>query len=279
MNEVSLCQRWRNGRDGYRPAGEVIDVSRYAVAPVEEVTAKAFVERHHYSGSYPAARHRVGLFRKRPYHQDELVGVAVFSVPMNNAVIRAYTGLSAEQGCELGRFVLLDDVEANGETWFLARALRSLVQAKPKVRGVVSYSDPMPRHTATGEVVLRGHVGTIYAASNAAYLGRSRPRTLLLTPSGTVLNERTLSKIRLAERGQEYAYEQLRRLGAPARREGESGAAYVARVASMPGMRRVRHRGNHVYAFAVGNDHATRDVKERISSCTAAYPKRLDPAA
>ena len=49
----------------YRPAGEPIDPRRYEVAAIaSDRTAKDFVLPHHYSGSYPAARFRFGLFRR-----------------------------------------------------------------------------------------------------------------------------------------------------------------------------------------------------------------------
>lgn len=57
------CQRWTRRRDSYRPAGEPIDPSRYGVELIAEQVARDFVVREHYSGSYPAARCRVGLFR------------------------------------------------------------------------------------------------------------------------------------------------------------------------------------------------------------------------
>jgi hypothetical protein len=245
-----VTQRWRQGRDSYRPLGEPIDPSRYGVEIIEDDrTPKAFVEAHHYSGSYPAARFRVGLCRSRPFFAPELVGVAVFSVPAQQAVIPRYLpDLTPADGVELGRFVLLDDVPANGETWFLARAFRAL-RAALGVRGVVAYSDPFRRTNAQGDVVLPGHVGTIYQAFNGSYLGQSRARTILLDPAGRVLNERTISKIRLGERGEDYAYRQLRRLGAPSRTTGEDGAAYVERVLGCGLFRRVRHPGNHVYAW------------------------------
>jgi hypothetical protein len=47
------------------------------------------------------------------------------------------------------------------------------------VRGVVSFSDPVPRRTAAGDLVFPGHIGTIYQASNAGYLGRTTPRRVL----------------------------------------------------------------------------------------------------
>ena len=125
------CQRFQERRERYRPAGEVIDPARFEVEPIEELTAKRFVERHHYSGSYPAACVRVGLFRRTLGHVRDLVGVAVFSVPPQPAAIPRWTGTHA--GLELGRLVLLHDVPGNGESWFLGGAFRVL-QAATRLR-------------------------------------------------------------------------------------------------------------------------------------------------
>ena len=62
---TAQVQRWREGRDSYRPAGETIRAAEYDVAPLEESPAKAFVIGQHYSRSYPAARFRFGLFPPR----------------------------------------------------------------------------------------------------------------------------------------------------------------------------------------------------------------------
>lgn len=114
--DFSRCQRWRDGRDRYRPAGEVFDHRHATVERIDTATAKAFVTRHHYAHSFPAARLNVGLFVKRPFQKETLSGVATFSVPMTQAVIPALLdGLPASQGVELGRFVLLDEIEANGD--------------------------------------------------------------------------------------------------------------------------------------------------------------------
>jgi hypothetical protein len=58
----TVCRRWRQGRTSYRPAGEVINPHHYFAEPIEERVAKQFIETHHYSRSYPAARFRVGYF-------------------------------------------------------------------------------------------------------------------------------------------------------------------------------------------------------------------------
>lgn len=260
------CQRWRERRDSYRPAGEVIDPTRYGVEPIDERAAKAFVEAHHYSGSYPAARVRLGLFLSRAFWAPELVGVCVFGVPAQARTLPRYAP-GAEDGVVLSRFVLLDEVPANAETWFLARAFRALRASHPAVGAVVSYSDPLRRTTADGAVILPGHVGTIYQAFNGRYLGRSGSETLHLSADGRVVSRRALSKIRNDERGAAYAYRQLLGLGAPPRRPLEEGAAYVVRALAEGPFRRVRHPGNHVYAWPL------------VRSCELAptagpYPKR-----
>ena len=57
------CQRFTRRRQGWRPAGEVIDTHQYFVEPIpDDTTAKRFVLEHHYEGTYPAARFRYGLF-------------------------------------------------------------------------------------------------------------------------------------------------------------------------------------------------------------------------
>jgi hypothetical protein len=56
--------------------------------------------------------------------------------------------------------------------------------------------------------------GTIYQSSNASYYLRSTPRKLAVLPDGSVLNARSVAKIRNAERGWRYAANILVRHGA-----------------------------------------------------------------
>lgn len=237
-----VTQRWRDRRDSYRPAGETIATHAYEVAPVGESDAKAFVVAHHYSGSYPAARFRFGLHRG-----SRLVGVAVFSHPSNDRVLTNVFPGAAVESVELGRFVLLDDVPANGETWFLARCFESL--RIEGLLGVLSFSDPLPRTSMAGRTVFAGHIGTIYQAHNATYLGRGTRRTLRLLPDGSVLSDRAIQKIRGGERGWRYAAETLERFGAD-RIANDNAVEWLH--AWLPKLTRaVRHEGNHKYAWTL----------------------------
>src|SRR5262249_15352444 len=175
-------------RDRYRRAGEPIPTAEYDVEPAAEGEARAFVLAHHYSGSYPAARRRFGLFRR-----GLLAGVAVFSVPVNDRAVTGVFNVGDARDClELGRFVLHDEVPGKGETWLLGRAFALL--RREGFAGVISFSDPCPRANARGEPVFPEHVGTIYQAHNAVYLGRGTARTLKLLPDGSALSPRAMQK-------------------------------------------------------------------------------------
>ena len=252
-------QRWRARRDSYRRPDEPIRTSAYDVVELPDDTRpKGFVIEHHYSASYPSARFRFGLFRG-----DALEGVAVFSHPCGDNVLTNVFGGIATDSVELGRFVLLDEVAGNGETWFLARCFEQL---QGRVTGVLSFSDPLPRRDTAGALVMPGHVGTIYQAHNARYLGRATPRTLRVLPNGTVLNARAKQKVLASEKGTRYVVEVLCGFGAEAPRDEDLGAWMDRWTKALT--RPVRHPGNHRYAWGL-----TKTVR-RYLPASLPYPKK-----
>jgi len=253
---ASRSQRWRARRAIWRPAAEPFDPAGFDVAPLGEREAKIFVVEHHYSASYPAARLAVGLFEGR-----NLAGVAVFSVPMRDAVLTRWTGLDRARACELGRFVLLDRIPGNAETWFLARAM-GCVRREKSIDAVVAFSDPLIRRDRNGAILMPGHVGGIYASASAFYAGRSRARNLWFDADGRVVSERALSKLAHDDRGAERVYARLRAAGAPARLPFEAGDAYIARALASGPFERRAHPGNHAYLLACGAPSVRRRLRE-----------------
>lgn len=264
MRQLTLdlgCQRWAQRRDSYRPAGETIRAREYEVATIDsDRRARGFIVEHHYLASYPAARYRFGLYRR-----GELVGVAVFSVPLRRETITSRFPIEPLEGVELGRFVLLDSVPANGETWFLARCFREL--RKRGIRGVVSFSDPFPRIDASGRPVFPGHIGTIYQAASAIYSGRSKPGWLYLQADGSSVPRRALQKIRAGERGWQGVVDRLRAQRSGVDAVWEDRGAWLDYALPLV-TRRVRHPGNHRYLFPL--DARLRPAVLRQHRC---YPK------
>lgn len=276
-----LNQRWEEGRARWRPSGELIRPSEYEVAEIlDDETAKSFVQTHHYSGDYPAARFRFGLHR-----HGTLVGVAVFSHPVNDRTLTNVFPVHRKEATELGRFVLLDEVPGNGETFFLARcfdALRKKVvvddlgQELRGILGIVSFSDPMPRATAEGRIVLPGHVGTIYQALSGAYLGRADGRRLHLLPDGRVFNHRTEQKIRKQEQGWKGGVQELQSYGAGPL--NEDPALWLSRWLPLV-TRPLRHHGNHKYAWALSRKMRPAIETAKTKSKSLSYPKVTDKEA
>lgn len=239
------------------------DPARYEVERLDgDAIAKAYCLTHHYSGTYPAAQHRYGLYLTAA--ERDLVGVAVFSVPASLSVItRAFPDLDYTSACELGRLVLegpphqgTGRAPANAESWFVARCLADL--AGRGVRGVIAFSDPVPRRTADGRTVLPGHTGVVYTALNMTYTGRGTARYLTVLPDGRSISDRALQKVRARERGHEYVERRLIGLGAAVPRAGQDPADWLVQALEDVSARRIRHRGNHRYVTTLGQTRRDR---------------------
>jgi hypothetical protein len=48
------------------------------------------------------------------------------------------------------------------------------------IKGLTSFSDPMPRYDIDGNLYKPGHIGLIYQCTNSRYTGRATPRTLVM---------------------------------------------------------------------------------------------------
>lgn len=241
---TETVQRWTERRESRRPAGELICPSAYDVVEAgDDATPRAFVERHHYSGAWVAARFRFLL-----YQRGELAGAAVFSVtPSVAAHHRVFPTLQLDQAVDLGRFVLLDSVPGNGESWFLARCFELL---RGRVVAISSCADPAPRLTAAGARVFPGHVGTIYQALNGRFVGRTNRSTLRLLPDGRVLSNRAQGKLVRRERGWRRAVDELVRFGADPLLADEDPVAWLRRWRDRL-TRPVRHPGNLRYLWCI----------------------------
>jgi hypothetical protein len=275
-NPIGHSQRWSNGRSTWRRTSEGgFDPRRYAVEAISEAAAKAFVCQHHYAKTFPAAAHRFGLFDVSG-DQPQLVGAAVYGIPVQAAVLTSTFPTLAPytESIELSRLVLLDEVPSNAESFAVARTFKLL--REHGVRGVVSFADPVPRRTLDGRLALTGHVGCVYASLGAAYTGRGTARSLSLLPDATVLNARAQQKVRQQERGHEYVERLLISYGAPAMRAGQNPAEWLAEAKSAIGVRTLRHRGAHRYAFRLGANQRQRDRIPLGHATITGYPKQID---
>ena len=260
---LSVEQRQRERRQLFaRRKG--FDPSQFFVAPISYRDAFDFVTTHHYSGSFVMDIVRLGMFQDRPFRKPKLVGVAIFGLGAGPKTLKKYLG--SLRPLELVRFVLLDDVGYRGETWFLARAFEiirsSSVQKEAlahhggrylldhPVEGVLAFSDPVPRTTASGRLVMPGHVGSIYQSKSGIYAGRGEAhKTNILMPDGSVIDKRQQSKLTSQETGAETVYLKLVQAGARPKRPIESWAAWLGDIKRRPPFRIQVHPGTHAFVW------------------------------
>ena len=139
----------------WRPQREVRSlVERATGLTCDEVGARAILTQHHYLHSYPGGW-------SLPLVDSEHGGVAVFVIPRQH-VCNLLFGRNVRL-LELSRLWSPDGLEPNYLSAFLARCIRGIRETRA-ADALVSYADP--------EV---GHTGTIYQATNWAYMGRTKP--------------------------------------------------------------------------------------------------------
>ena len=291
MNADAIpCMRWTGSRQSWRRRRDGgFDADRYEVREIPEREAKPFVRENHYLGSMPSVRRCYGLYEAGAL----LVGVAVLSYPQSEKTIpAAFPELPPIEAADLGRFVLVDRVPANGESHFLGEvrkmAARPSTLADPAkkgdpeeearkipLRGLVMFSDPVARRRADGSLLTPGHWGVIYQASNCEFLGRSGKSTEAVFPDGTVFGRRTAQKVRKQEQGHAYAERMLIARGARPMRPGEKPAAWLREALDAAGAKPFRHPGKFKYAIALGEDRSDRaSVVIAGGLGHRAYPKR-----
>lgn len=202
----------------------------YTVRHIGSKQGKAFVIEHHYSHGIHNGPTCYGLF-----DGDELIGVLAFATPCSENVRASLWGPDHKDAViELHRLVVLDGTPTNTESFFIARALKLLKQRRPQTWGVLSFAD-----------ATEGHVGTIYQATNALYLGTSGRSTFYLDKDGRLRHPR------------------------------QNGNNVTLSHAAELGWRPVKREGKHRYLFLLPDGRAHRRwLLASLKPTPLPYPKR-----
>ncbi len=84
---------------------------------------------------------------------------------------------------EFSRMFIYDFLGKNSESWFIGKCIKNLKNKFPKYDGIVTWSDSN-----------KGHIGTIYLASNFIYDGESRKVKKFKGKDKKVIYQRTAKK-------------------------------------------------------------------------------------
>lgn len=130
------------------------------VVPTNIENIQPFVLKH-YLGKDPHGIKKVYGIRYKP--TGDMIGMVIYGVPMKSATQVVSTEVPSNEVWELKRFFIKDEPSIpNIESFVIAKTLGMIKQEFPDIKVVITFAD---------EKV--GHMGSIYQATNAIYLGKS----------------------------------------------------------------------------------------------------------
>ena len=129
-------------------------ISRVPPSEVDE-----FCRRWHYSQHKGAALWNYGI-----WDGPTLLGCVSYNLPTRRTCAAMFGDSKWEWVAHMGRLVCADDAPRNTESRLIAASLKLLREDRPVVRAVLTYA-------AAGE----GHIGYVYQATNALFIGQRDP--------------------------------------------------------------------------------------------------------
>jgi hypothetical protein len=97
------------------------------------------------------------------YHEEKLIGTAIYGHPMRSASKALEPEVTLPQVLELKRLFIEDQPGLPFiESFVIAKTIRMVKQEFPEIKVIITFADNN-----------EGHLGTIYQATNAIYLGKT----------------------------------------------------------------------------------------------------------
>lgn len=157
----------------------MVSAKDIVVKPIKASAANELVKRVHYSGKVvPNSQLHFGAFL-----DGRLEGVMSFGGSIDKRkVLHLVQGTAWTGMIELNRMAFSDRLPRNSESRCLAIAFRLIKKHYPHIEWVLSFSDGCQ----CGD-------GTIYRASGFVLTGLKKNKTMLLTPVGEVVADKTFN--------------------------------------------------------------------------------------
>ena len=123
-----------------------------------------FVQAH-YLHKFPAAIKKIfAVSHKQQDGTKDMIGMVMYGVPFPTASkFLESAGIHAKETLELKRLFIDDVGIRNIESFVIGQTINKIKSEMPEIRVVITFADEQA-----------GHVGAIYQATNAIYLGKSK---------------------------------------------------------------------------------------------------------
>ena len=209
----------------------------YNVTLIDKKLAKNMIEKHHYSRTWSTCKYPLGLIK-----DGFVLGVANYGAPVGRL---ASDSISPEvtQGnvLELKRLWVAESEGKNTESFFLGQTFAWLKKNDPKIKVLLSYSDPS-----------HGHTGVIYQATNWIYQGQIRSGVEFFAKvHGEILHPRTINV-----------------------RYGTSGINKIKEIDPKAEIYKIAPK--HRYIYILANKREKKRIMKSLKYPPLSYPKELD---
>ena len=205
---------------------EPIRVRDTVVGPASTADVAEFCRRYHYTNTGGNMTWRWGL-----WHGVTMLGVVAYNLPTRPACEAVFGAEHYDRVWHMGRLSLADIAPPNSESRLIGGSLRAIEEFHPNVWAVLTY--------AATDV---GHVGYVYQATNALYVGMSAPSHFYIDQAGAR---------RPPKQGLNVSMEKARERGWTVHHEG----------------------GKHRYVYLLGNKRERRERRALLRYPVLPYPK------
>jgi hypothetical protein len=166
---MNFKNEWNKPFGYYR--GKMITLKEYVileklkdefdVEPAKREDVEIFVKRH-YLKTFPAGIKRIYAIYQKQLEGRHMVGMIIYGTPFMTAPKFLEPEVNPKEVLELKRLYIDDIGIKNLESYVIGQSLNLLKRDEPTIKVVLTFADD-----------LQGHVGGIYQATNAIYLGKS----------------------------------------------------------------------------------------------------------
>jgi hypothetical protein len=133
----------------------------FDVEPAKRQDVEVFIKRH-YLQKFPTGIKRIYAIYKKEHEGKQMVGMIIYGSLFHTAAHFLEPEVKHSEILELKRLYIDDVGVKNLESFSIGQSLNLLKKDEPSVKVVVTFADDM-----------HGHVGGIYQATNAIYIGKS----------------------------------------------------------------------------------------------------------
>lgn len=231
-----------------------VDKSKISLREINTSVAKDLIIKNHYSHAWTMCSCAIGIFYNEidetsffENDNQKLIGALIYGHPVGrSAAASICSGVKINEVYELTRLWIKDGHGKNIESYCISQSFRYLKAYRPKIKLLISYSDPG-----------QNHLGGIYQATNWIYQGAGL----------NIMDNYSISLFK-----DPYKWIHSRTVS---ERWGSHNVEFLRKTIGKPFWRR-KEPPKHRYIYFLTDKKETKKLKKQLKHPIFPYPKNTD---